>query len=94
MEGIIISQTSDNRDTIVVDMLEDIADLLIMRIGGIATEILVMVPTFINLFIKPYRRDSYIPESTRKMRIKGRRFKRLTWAVRKTETRKQRLGSV
>ena len=64
MEGIIISQTSDNRDTIVVDKLEDIADLLIMRIGGIATDILVMVHTFINLFIKHYRRDSYIPEST------------------------------
>ena len=64
MEMININQTSDNKDTIVADMLGHTAGLLIMRTGGVATEIIMMVRTFINLSIKLVKRGSYIPEST------------------------------
>ena len=53
------------RDTPVVDMIEDIADLIIPIIGEIAIEIMVMVPTSIDLS-KTSRRNMYIPESPRK----------------------------
>ena len=63
MEMININQTSDNKGTIVEDMLGHTADLLIMRTGGVAAEIIMMVHTFINLSIKLVKRGSYIPES-------------------------------
>ena len=59
MEEIIINRTKDTRDTTGVDMLEGIADLIIlmMTTEGIAIGIMVMVPTSISLSIKPSRRD-------------------------------------
>ena len=67
MNGTRMDMTKDTRDTTVVDMIEGITGLiiLIMDIGGIAIEIMVMVPTSIDLS-KTSRRNMYIPESPRK----------------------------
>ena len=59
------------RDTPVVDMIEDIADLIILIIGEIAIEIMVMVPTSIDLANTP-RRHLYIQGSPKMyMRIRS-----------------------
>ena len=63
MEMINITQASDNKGTVVEDMLGHTADLPIMKTGGVAAEIIMMVHTFINLSIKLVKRGSYIPES-------------------------------
>ena len=60
------------RDTPVVDMIEGITGLIILIIGGIAIEIMVMVPTSIDLTNTP-RRHLYIPGSP-KMYMRIRRF--------------------
>ena len=65
------------RDTPVVDMIEGITGLiiLIMDIGGIAIEIMVMVPTSIDLANTP-RRHLYIQGSP-KMYMRIRSFQQL-----------------
>ena len=55
MEMINITQASDNKGTIVEDMLGHTADLPIKKTGGVAAEITMMGHTFI-------KRGSYIPE--------------------------------
>ena len=74
MNGTRMDMTKDTRDTTVVDMIEGITGLiiLIMDIEGIAIEIMVMVPTSIDLTNTP-RRHLYIPGSPR-MYMRIRRF--------------------
>ena len=74
MNGTSMDMTKDTRDTTVVDMIEGITGLiiLIMGIGGIAIEIMVMVPTSIDLANTP-RRHLYIQGSP-KMYMRIRRF--------------------